>query len=165
MAVGIGWVAFRIADQFPLLKWGWLGYNLIFTPFMSFQPISADQLQCELKINLSILDPIALLFLVVIASIVGGIAVFILAACLIFNYWEEETFRESKISVIVWALLHIIMGIPLWGVIPIAAVGFFFKYIYGKHSLYHAFTIHFATNATLLAIGFFLLLFSNLSNS
>lgn len=115
--------AFIIAEALPILKWGWLGYNIIFGPFggKSINEIEA--------------------VVILIIALLG---------CFLFNYWEEKDFRKNYPLVTLWALLHLIMGIPIWGVIPIFCSGLFYKHIYDKYSVDHAYVAHFTTNAALI---------------
>lgn len=110
-------LAFDFFETIPLLNWSWLGYNIAFGPF-------ADQ---------------------------GfwGVLPFIPLLIYMFihiNYVEEFYFRKSKKMVVVWALVHIAMGIKVHMAIMLIPVGFLFKYIYDKKGLNHAYAMHFATN-------------------
>ena len=62
------------------------------------------------------------------------------------NYIEEFYFRKSKKMVIVWALIHIAMGIKVHMAIILITIGFLFKYIYDKKEINHVYAMHFATN-------------------
>ena len=108
---------FPIIDMIPILNWSWLGYNIAFGPF-------ADE---------------------------GfwGVLPFIPLLLYMFlhiNYVEELYFRRSKKMVVVWALIHIAMGIKVHMAIMLIPVGFLFKYIYDKKGLNDSFAMHFATN-------------------
>jgi hypothetical protein len=72
--------------------------------------------------------------------------------CLIYNYTEEKVCRSSLLAVVLWALSHLIMGIPIWAVIPIFSVGLVYKAIYDRWGLDHAYCAHFFTNMTLVGV-------------
>jgi hypothetical protein len=123
-------LAFEYVDTIPILNWSWLGYNIAFGPF-------ADQG-------------------------LWGIAPFIPLLVYMFihiNYVEELYFRKSKRMVVLWALIHIAMGIKIHMALVLLPVGFLFKYIYDKKGIQHSYAMHFATNV-LIVIS---LLFSFLS--
>jgi len=105
------------AETIPILNWSWLGYNIAFGPF-------AEQG-------------------------VWGIIPFIPILIYMFihiNYVEEFYFRKSKKMVIIWALMHIAMGIKIHMALVLIPVGFLFKYVYDKKGLNHSYAMHFATN-------------------
>jgi hypothetical protein len=123
-------LVFEYVDTIPILNWSWLGYNIAFGPF-------ADQG-------------------------LWGIAPFIPLLVYMFihiNYVEELYFRKSKRMVVLWALIHIAMGIKIHMALVLLPVGFLFKYIYDKKGIQHSYAMHFATNV-LIVIS---LLFSFLS--
>jgi hypothetical protein len=124
--------AFFLAEALPILKWGWLGYNIIFDP-------SGGEEGKGIGIGTTMILIIAFL------------------GCFLFNYWEEKNFRESYPLVALWALLHLIMGISLWAVIPIFCSGLVLKHVYDKYSVDHAYVAHFTTNASLIILLIILL--------
>jgi membrane protease YdiL (CAAX protease family) len=67
------------------------------------------------------------------------------------NYYEELYFRRNKKLVMLWAFLHIAMGVPLHVVIALLPAGFIYKYIYDKYGINNAFAAHFATNIFLVS--------------
>lgn len=108
---------FEYVDTIPILNWSWLGYNIAFGPY-------ADEG-------------------------IWGILPFIPILIYMFihiNYVEEFYFRKSKKMVLVWALMHIGMGIKIHMALILIPVGFLFKYIYDKKGLNHSYAMHFATN-------------------
>lgn len=110
-------LAYDYVDTIPILNWSWLGYNIAFGPF-------GDQ---------------------------GfwGVIPFIPILVYMFihiNYVEELYFRKSKKMVIVWALMHIVMGIKVHMALMLLPIGFLFKYIYDKKGIRHSYAMHFATN-------------------
>jgi hypothetical protein len=118
--------AYATIDTIPILNWSWLGYNIAFGPF-------AEQ---------------------------GfwGVLPFIPILVYMFlhiNYVEEFYFRRSKKMVLVWALIHVAMGIKLHMALMLIPVGFLFKYIYDKKGLNHSFAMHFATNILVVLTLFF----------
>ena len=120
--------AFDYVDQIPILNWSWLGYNIAFGPF-------AEQGV------LGIIPFIPLL----------------LYMFLHINYFEEFYFRKSKKMVLVWALIHIGMGIKVHMALVLIPIGFVFKYIYDKKGIKHSYAMHFATN--ILVVGMLFLSF------
>ncbi|MBC7074415.1 hypothetical protein H5T58_03500 [Candidatus Parcubacteria bacterium] len=128
VAIGSATGMIFLSEILPFLKWGWLGYNFVLIPIEEA------------------LDNSSFLWLV------GGWIIIILV-CFIANYWEEEEFRKNYYKVGMGAFLHLLMGIPLWGIVPVFLQGVIYKYIYDKHSLDHAFVAHFATNLFIITIG------------
>ena len=113
---------FPYVDQIPILNWSWLGYNIAFGPF-------AEQG-------------------------IWGVLPFIPLLLYMFihiNYFEERIFRNSKKMVIVWALIHIAMGIKIHMALILIPIGFIFKYVYDKKGVEHSYAMHFATN--ILVVG------------
>lgn len=111
------YLAFDFVDSIPILNWSWLGYNIAFGPFV-------DQ-------GLWGVLPFIPLLLYMFIHI---------------NYVEELYFRKSKKMVLVWALVHIAMGIKVHMAIMLIPIGFLFKYIYDKKGLNHSYAMHFTTN-------------------
>lgn len=119
-------LAFEYVDEIPILNWSWLGYNIAFGPF-------ADQ---------------------------GfwGVVPFVPLLVYMFihiNYVEELYFRKSKKMVVVWALIHIAMGIKIHMALLLLPIGFLFKYIYDKKGIEHSYAMHFATNVLIVISLFF----------
>ena len=113
--------AHDFVETIPILNWSWFGYNIAFGPF-------ADQG-------------------------IWGIIPFIPILLYMFihiNYVEELYFRKSKKMVVVWAFIHIGMGIKVHMAILLLPIGFLFKYIYDKKGINHAYAMHFATNILVL---------------
>lgn len=104
-------------ESIPILNWSWLGYNIAFGPFVN-------------QGFWGVLPFIPLLLYMFIH----------------INYVEELYFRKSKKMVLVWAFMHIVMGIKVHMAIMLIPIGFLFKYIYDKKGLNHAYAMHFATN-------------------
>jgi len=129
------YVALKLAEIFPVLNWGWLGTNIVAAPLIDVATASETT-----GMNL-------ISFLTII-----GFAITIVFLCLIANYYEEEGFRSTYKSVVIWALLHLIMGIPIYALIPIFCLGIFYKFVHDKYSLNHAYTLHFSTNVTVVAL-------------
>jgi len=119
-------LAYNFVDSIPILNWSWLGYNIAFGPF-------ADQG-------------------------LWGIIPFIPLLVYMFihiNYVEELYFRKSKKMVVVWAFVHIAMGVKIHMALVLLPIGFLFKYIYDKKGINHSYAMHFATNV-LVVIALFL---------
>ena len=115
----IGYTIFLlpIVDQIPLLNWSWLGYNIAFGPFVDHG--------------------------------VWGIIPFVPMLLYMFihiNYYEELYFRKTKKMVLIWALIHIAMGIKIHFALVLIPIGFIFKYIYDKKGVQNSFAMHFTTN-------------------
>jgi membrane protease YdiL (CAAX protease family) len=116
--------AIEFLSNIPILNLSWLGYNIVIGPF-------ADQGV------FGILPFIPLLIYMLIHV----------------NYFEEFYFRKNVKRVVIWALLHIVMGVALYVVIVLLPLGFFYRYILNKYSINHAYTLHFATNLVLIGIS------------
>ena len=119
-------LVYDYVDTIPILNWSWLGYNIAFGPL-------ADQ---------------------------GfwGIVPFVPILIYMFihiNHAEELYFRKSKKMVVIWAFIHIAMGIKIHMAILLLPIGFLFKYIYDKKGINHSYAMHFATNI-LIVITLFL---------
>ena len=109
--------AFEYVETIPILNWSWLGYNIAFGPFAE--------------------------------EGFWGVVPFIPILLYMFihiNYVEELYFRRSKKMVLVWALIHIVMGIKVHMALVLIPIGFLFKYIYDKKGINHSYAMHFATN-------------------
>jgi hypothetical protein len=120
-----------LVSQIPLLNLSWLGYNIALGPFGD-------------KGAVGILPFLPMLVYVLIHV----------------NYFEEFYFRKSVKRVIIWAFLHIAMGVAVHVALVLLPIGFFYRHIYNKYSVNHAYTLHLATNLVLIGISlgsFFLL--------
>jgi membrane protease YdiL (CAAX protease family) len=109
--------AHDFVETIPVLNWSWLGYNIAFGPF-------ADEGM-------------------------WGIVPFVPLLVYMFihiNYVEELYFRKSKKRVVLWAFVHIAMGVKIHMAIILLPIGFLFKYIYDKKGINHSYAMHFATN-------------------
>lgn len=116
--------AIEFLSNIPILNLSWLGYNIVIGPY-------ADQGV------FGILPFIPLLIYMLIHV----------------NYFEEFYFRKNVKRVVIWALLHIVMGVAVYVVIVLLPLGFFYRYIVDKYSINHAYTLHFATNLVLVGIS------------
>lgn len=116
--------AMEFLSNIPILNLSWLGYNIVIGPY-------ADQGV------FGILPFIPLLIYMLIHV----------------NYFEEFYFRKNVKRVVIWALLHIVMGVAVYVVIVLLPLGFFYRYILDKYSINHAYTLHFATNLVLVGIS------------
>jgi membrane protease YdiL (CAAX protease family) len=56
---------------------------------------------------------------------------------------------------VVWAFVHIAMGVKIHMALVLLPIGFLFKYIYDKKGINHSYAMHFATNV-LVVIALFL---------
>jgi len=114
-----------IIDEIPFLNWSWLGYNIAFGPF-------AD-------------------------DGFWGIIPFIPMLLYMFihiNYYEELYFRKTKKMVLVWAFIHIAMGIKVHFALILIPIGFIFKYIYDKKGVENSYSMHFVTNVLVVCTLF-----------
>ena len=116
--------AMEFLSNIPILNLSWLGYNIVIGPY-------ADQGV------FGILPFIPLLIYMLIHV----------------NYFEEFYFRKNVKRVVIWALLHLVMGVAVYVVIVLLPLGFFYRYILDKYSINHAYTLHFATNLVLIGIS------------
>lgn len=118
---------FGFFAKFPFLNLSWLGYNIALGPY-------ADQGFTGILPFLP----------------------FLVYAFIHVNYFEEYYFRTNLIRVVIWAFLHIIMGVTVGVAITLLPVGFFYKYIYDKYGINCAYALHFSTNMTILLISLIL---------
>jgi membrane protease YdiL (CAAX protease family) len=116
--------AMEFLSNIPILNLSWLGYNIVIGPY-------ADQ---------------------GVFGILPFIPVLIYMLIHV-NYFEEFYFRKNVKRVVIWALLHIVMGVAVYVVIVLLPLGFFYRYIVDKYSINHAYTLHFATNLVLVGIS------------
>lgn len=157
--------AWLLAREITILQWGWLGENIIVAPISDLVPAQSQQVadpgspvsgggggggggsasgaggsggstgigqQLGTTLTLVIFVPIMILALV------------------IFNFYEEAFYRDSLKDVVIWALLHLIMGIPIFAVIPIFTMGLLYKAIRDRKGLRTAYVAHLGTNMTLI---------------
>ena len=116
--------AMEFLSDIPILNLSWLGYNIVIGPF-------ADQ-------GLFGILPFIPLLIYMLIHV---------------NYFEEFYFRKNVKRIVIWALLHIVMGVAVYVVIVLLPLGFFYRYILDKYSINHAYTLHFATNIVLIGIS------------
>ncbi|HZD36085.1 MAG TPA: hypothetical protein VE130_12845 [Nitrososphaeraceae archaeon] len=111
-------------NQFPLFSISWLGYNIAVGPY-------ADQ------------------------GFVGIIPFlpFLVYTFIHVNYFEEYYFRTNSKRVVIWAFLHMVMGVSVGVALMLLPLGFFYKYIYDKYGVDYAYALHFSTNITILSIS------------
>jgi membrane protease YdiL (CAAX protease family) len=113
-----------LVSQIPLLNLSWLGYNIALGPFGD-------------KGAVGILPFLPILVYVLIHV----------------NYFEEFYFRKNVKRVIIWAFLHIAMGVAVHVALVLLPIGFFYRYIYNKYSVNHSYALHLATNLVLIGIS------------
>ena len=130
-------LAVTVAQYVPPLQWGWLGMNVIVVPIAEGSAGGGG------------------------GGGSGGVPLAYLAvgvplaalAFLLFNYYEETwIYRESYPRVLGWAALHLIMGIPVWTIVPLFAVGCGFKAIYDRRGPDEAYAAHVGSNMGILAL-------------
>lgn len=129
--------AWYLAQIFPFLQWGWLNMNIVAAPIADIGDNVAKG---------GDLTPFLYLELFVTVVLIA-------IMCLLCNYYEETDFRSSYKMVVVWAFLHLIMGIPIWAVIPIFSVGLCYKVIHDRWSVNHSYCTHFFTNMVIIMIA------------
>jgi membrane protease YdiL (CAAX protease family) len=125
VAALLGYVFFimPVLSRFPILNLSWLGYN-----------IAAGPLAHQGVIGIIPFVPLLVYMLIHV------------------NYFEEYYFRKNSKRVVIWGFLHILMGVSLSAVFILLPLGFFYKYIYSKYGINHAYALHFATNIVLIGV-------------
>ena len=123
--------AMNFLSSVPILNMSWLGYNIAIGPF-------GDQ-------GLFGVLPFLPLLVYMLLHV---------------NYFEEFYFRKDVKRVIIWALLHIVMGVAVYVALALLPIGFFYKFIRDRYDINHAYTLHFATNIVLIVISVSSYLFS-----
>ena len=108
----------------PVLNWSWLGYNIALGPFASTGV-------------LGILPFVPLLVYMLVHV----------------NYFEEMYFRKNVKLVVIWAFLHIAMGVAVYVVFALLPLGFLYQRVYFKRGLNHAYALHFVTNLGVVGIA------------
>ena len=136
--------ALVLAEYVPPLQWGWLGTNIVVAPLADLAPAPEGAPRgAGGGSGSTFLGPTLTLTLFV---------PFILLAFLVFNWYEEAYYRGSLRDVGIWAVLHLVMGIPIFAVLPIFAAGLVYKKIYDRRGLRAAYTAHLGTNVALLSV-------------
>lgn len=108
----------------PILNWSWLGYNIALGP-------SAGQ-------GLWGVLPFVPMLVYMLIHV---------------NYFEEMYFRKTALLTVVWAFLHIAMGVAVHVALALLPLGFFYRHLYKKRGLDHAYALHFATNIIIVAVS------------
>jgi membrane protease YdiL (CAAX protease family) len=121
--LGYVFLVMPLLSHFPILNLSWLGYN-----------IAAGPLAHQGLIGIIPFVPLLVYMLIHV------------------NYFEEYYFRKSSKWVVLWGFLHLLMGVSLSAVFILLPLGFFYKYIYDKYGLNHAYALHFATNIVLIGV-------------
>ena len=113
-----------LVSQIPLLNLSWLGYNISLGPFGSE--------------GLSGILPFLPMLVYTLIHV---------------NYFEEFYFRKNIKRVILWAFLHVAMGVAIHVALVLLPLGLFYRSIYNKYSVNHAYALHLATNLVLIGIS------------
>jgi membrane protease YdiL (CAAX protease family) len=115
-----------LLSHLPVLGWSWLGYNIALGPFADTG-------------IMGILPFVPLLVYMLIHV----------------NYFEELYFRKNVKLVILWAFLHVAMGVAVYVVLALLPLGFLYQRIYFKRGINHSYALHFVTNlgVVTLALG------------
>jgi membrane protease YdiL (CAAX protease family) len=106
----------------PVLGWSWLGYNIALGPFAGGGV-------------LGILPFIPMLVYMLIHV----------------NYFEEMYFRKSAKLVVLWAFLHVAMGVAVHVALVLLPIGFLYRYLYVRRGIDQAYSLHLVTNLVVLA--------------
>jgi hypothetical protein len=69
------------------------------------------------------------------------------------NYFEEFYFRKNVKRVIIWALMHVAMGVPVYVALALLPLGFLYRRIFNKYGINHAYALHLATNLVLIGLS------------
>jgi len=136
-----GFIAHHAAQHFTFLQWGWLGHNILVSPLTNDTSgsVSAGA------------STTSLLYVSAEVAVTGVFFLTLIAAFLVFNYEEESWGRETWWHVVAWAFTHLIMGIPLFAVLPIFAGGVVFKLIHDRYGHDVAFATHVTSNTVFAA--------------
>jgi len=118
-------------SQIPLLNLSWLGYNIALGPFGN-------------KGLVAILPFVPLLVYMLIHV----------------NYFEELYFRKNVRLVVLWAFLHVAMGVAIHVALVLLPLGFFYRHLFNKYGVNYAYALHFATNLVLVGISLISYFFS-----
>jgi len=130
-------MSFWVASYVPVLQWGWLGANIIVEPLADAGGGGGGSGGGSSGPSL---------MAVVLVPIIA-------LAFLLFNYYEEQPlYRDSYRGVAFWALLHLVMGVPIAALAPLGAMGCGFKWIYDRHGQAVAYAAHFGSNMGVLAL-------------
>jgi membrane protease YdiL (CAAX protease family) len=111
-------------SQIPILNLSWLGYNIALGPFGN-------------QGLFGILPFIPMLIYMLIHV----------------NYFEEFYFRKNVKRVIIWALMHVAMGVPVYVALALLPLGFLYRRIFNKYGINHAYALHLATNLVLIGLS------------
>lgn len=117
--------AFKLINEIPVLNLSWLGYNIAVGPY------------AETKGFIGILPFLP----------------FLIYALIHMNYFEEYYFRSSFKRVIVWAFLHMIMGVSLGIVLLLLPIGMIYKIVYDRYGVNYSYALHFMTNISIISIS------------
>lgn len=111
-------------SRIPFLNWSWLGYNIALGPL-------GDKGMWGIIPFLP----------------------FMIYTLVHVNYFEEMYFRNNNLRVIIWAFLHILMGVAIHVVLALLPLGFFYRYVFKKQGVNYSYALHFFTNISLLTLS------------
>lgn len=111
-------------SSIPFLNASWLGYNIALGPF-------GDQ-------GLFGILPFLPMLLYTLIHV---------------NYFEELYFRKDITRVVIWAVLHVVMGVAVYVVLVLLPLGLFYRFIKNRYDVNYAYTLHFATNIVLISVS------------
>jgi hypothetical protein len=118
-------------SQIPLLNLSWLGYNIALGPFGNK--------------GLSAILPFVPLLVYMLIHV---------------NYFEELYFRKNVRLVILWAFLHVAMGVAIHVALVLLPLGLFYRHLFNRYGVNYAYALHFATNLVLVGISLISYFFS-----
>lgn len=144
--------AWLAAQHIPALQWALLGYNVVVAPLRLLAGAPSTSTSTAAGSAGAGAGAGAALGWATIAA-VGAAVVFLAVVMLIFVWDEEgEMSRGSYPRVGVWAAWHLIMGIPVYAVAPIFAVGVLFKHVGERWGRRVAYAAHVTYNVTLIVV-------------
>lgn len=155
-----GYAAMQLATRIPVLQWGWLGHNALIpsAAVTGNTDTSANEgadtgsagveavIQHVTPVEVSG-DTLAVVSNTVSITVILTFLGVLVTAFLILSYDEETWGRETWGHVGVWAVAHLIMGIPVFAVIPIFASGVIFKLVHDVYGFNPAYTVHVTVNS------------------
>ena len=116
--------AAQYVSSLPILGWSWLGYNIALGPYAESGIFGL----------LPFIPPLVYMLIHV-------------------NYFEELYFRKSKKLVVIWAFLHIAMGVAVNIALVLLPLGFLYQRIFLRKGVNNSYALHFATNIIIVALS------------
>lgn len=144
-------VTYWLAERVNFLNWSLLGYNFVLAPLFHASnsggaPTDGGASAGGSAAMLGGVDgPLAIA--TVLGIVIGlGIIIFL-------NVWYEEhsMLRRNYKRVAIWAVMHLVMGIPLFAVLILFPIGVVFKFVFDRHGRETAYAAHVTYNLILIA--------------